>query len=223
MYIACCSPVSDRIQAARCLSRQLFDNYSCGSGDLSDKMVLENAHKLESTKLNKILSNGEKLCLSVQPLTRELYKKMCGILKEFFGSIDNKLPQPTILQVCMHASRIWCHLFYTMFSFQMIEKKSNTIIDSHEAQDIQCSSPNDKEGFPPSSQSHSQVVTRRYQTRRKRKIVPPERWLYSTMTNKSMKTFEKDQATDSDSGNSIVAESVTSSVIPKVTALANLI
>ena len=99
----------------------------------------------------------------------------------------------------------------------MIEKKSNINVDSHEVQDIQCSSPNDEEDFLPSS--HSQVVTRRYRTRRKRKIVPPERLLYSTMTNKSMKTSEKDQVTDSDSANSIVAESVTSSVIPKVTAL----
>jgi len=97
--VACCSPVSDRIQAAHCLVRRLFDKYSCGSGDPSDKMVLENAHKLKSTKLKKILSSGNKLSL-VQPSTGEHYKKMCGTLKEFFEGIDNKLPLPTIVQVC---------------------------------------------------------------------------------------------------------------------------
>ncbi|XP_065913938.1 uncharacterized protein [Dysidea avara] len=102
IYVACCYPVSDRIQAARGLINQLFDNYSCGSGDHTNKMVLENAHKVGSATLKNMLSNGKRLSLaglSVQPLTKELYKKMCGILKEFLEGIDNKLPLPTIVQL----------------------------------------------------------------------------------------------------------------------------
>ena len=106
VYVACCSPVSDKTQAAHCLIRQLFDKYSCRSGDHSDKMVLENAHKVGSTELTKILSIRDQLSLaslSVQPLTREHYKKICETLKEFFIGIDNELPLPTIFQVCVQA------------------------------------------------------------------------------------------------------------------------
>ncbi|XP_065913934.1 uncharacterized protein [Dysidea avara] len=228
IYVACCSPVSDRIQAAHCLIRQLFDNYSCRSGDHSDKMVLENAHKLGSTEVKKILSNGKLslVGLSVQPLTRELYKKMCWILKELLGGIDRNLPLPTVVQVCgcvcvcIHVlSCDFCSPFLRLQ--QLIEKKGNSSTHMTEVPDVQCCSHNDGDCLP---SSHSQLVTRRYRTRRKRKIVPPDRFSYgiSTITNKSMKTSDEAQATDSDSVDTVVAESVTSSVIPNVTALANL-
>jgi len=111
--VACCSALKDRTQAAHCLIQQLFDSYRYGLGDHGDKIVLEKAHKLVSAQLKKLLSNGKKLSLaglSVQPLTRELYDKMCEILKEFLGGIDSNLPLPTVIQVCVRVCACVCTL-----------------------------------------------------------------------------------------------------------------
>jgi len=108
----------------------------------------------------------------------------------------------------------------------MIQKQSAVITHSCEVQDTPCSLPNDKDCLSSSNSqlvTHSQEVSKRYQTRGKRKIIPPERFSYiNPIKYKHMKISDKDQAADSDSENSIVAEFVTSSVIPKVNALANL-
>lgn len=109
--MACCSTLNDRMQAAHYLIRQLFDSYSYESGDRKDKMVLHKAHKLGSAELKKVLSNGKKLSLvrlSAQPLTRELYNKMCEILQEFLGGIDRKLPLPTVVQVNVCILMLMC-------------------------------------------------------------------------------------------------------------------
>ena len=101
IHVACCSVSSDRIQTARHLIKQLFDEYVCESCSAIDKQHLETMHDEGRIKLNQILATNDNLRLSMEQLSsQEYHKKMCEILEAFFKGIDDKLPQPTIIQVC---------------------------------------------------------------------------------------------------------------------------
>jgi len=94
---------SDRVQAAQCLIKQLFDDCDYQSCSMADKQHLERVHNGGRTKLDQILASDDELCLSNLPVehlsTQEHHKAMCKILEGIFKGIDDVLPVPTIIQV----------------------------------------------------------------------------------------------------------------------------
>lgn len=103
IFVACCSMASNRVQAAHCLMKQLFDDCDYESCSVADKQHLEKVHNDGCAKLSQILASSNKLCLNnlsaEHPPTQEHHKAMCKILEGFFKGIDDVLPAPTIIQV----------------------------------------------------------------------------------------------------------------------------
>ena len=98
--MVCCSLSSDKVEAARCLMKQFFDDYDDESCSTADKQQLKNEHNKEHVKLSQLLDTSEVSRLSVEHFSSEQHhKSMCSILENFFKGIDDTLPPPTIIQV----------------------------------------------------------------------------------------------------------------------------
>ena len=104
--MACCSVSPDKIQVARCLMKQLFDDYDCESCSATDKKHMESIHEVGRAELNQILASSSlhlSNLLADQLSSQEYHNAMCKILEGFFKGIDDVLPPPTIIKVFSNA------------------------------------------------------------------------------------------------------------------------
>lgn len=120
IYVACCSVSANRVQAAQCLVKQLFDDYKCEeSCSAPDKQHLESIHDDSRSKLSQILASSEELRLSnlleEQQSSQKTHQAMCKILEEFFKGIDDVLPAPTIIQVHLYTNA-WLQILTMTFN-----------------------------------------------------------------------------------------------------------